>query len=419
MRPSLRPPWLRQTSLLPWHPRVAPQLYVPRRIATTSAQNAAPVDLPKLIISPGSTHHDSLPSFIAYAKRANLTPEKTYYIGTHYEYTSALALLRLGFSLLRTGAKSDAGIDLIGHWVLGPLREPLPVIIQCKARKISLNPSHVREMEGSFQGTPPGWKKKDVLGLLVTTRKATKGMLDALGQSRWPMGFVLISRDGLVEQFVWNRAAASRGLEGVGVTLRHTPRALLSADEIEADAAAEAETADEDNPVAKKRKRRANKFKDTGTRKDIQLTWMGSPIFPDRDDHAPETVKLMRYITPDDKITAEEEATLISRSIPTGGRPRTAAEPPSPRGGTLGRTPSIPGPRRRGRPVGSKTLKVVLKPNPKAKATSNSKSAGTKTRRTAEAEAEDEHPVQAKTRGRPKGSKNKPRLDADAGVDAG
>jgi len=163
-------------------------------------------------LPPKTLKHNSLQSFIEYAKRTELPSHKTVYVGTHYEYITSLALMRLGFSTIRIGGRSDAGIDLIGHWVLAPLREPLPVIIQCKARKIPTNPKHIRELEGSFHGIPYEWKSKEVFGLLVTTVKATKGVLEALSQSRCPMGFVLISRDGLIQQFAWNRAASEKGL---------------------------------------------------------------------------------------------------------------------------------------------------------------------------------------------------------------
>ena len=88
---------------------------------------------------------------------------------------------------------------MIGHWVLAPLREPMRVLIQCKSRSSSVSPCHVRELEGSFIGIPPDWRNKDVLGLIVTSMKATKGVLKAIGDSRWPMGFVMISRTGLIQ----------------------------------------------------------------------------------------------------------------------------------------------------------------------------------------------------------------------------
>jgi hypothetical protein len=357
MRPLVRPPWPTQTQLLRWHLR-APQS-TPRRIATTSATNAAPVDIPKLTMKSGSIYHNSLSSFLEYAKRKNLPANTTTYVGTHYEYTTALALLRLGFSLLRVGRKYDDGIDLIGHWVLAPLREPLRVIIQCKARSISVSPCHIRELEGSFLGQPPGWYNKDVLGLLVTPEKATKGTLKAIAASRWPLGFVMVSRDGIVQQFVWNRAAAERGLEGVGVVLRHTPRALFP----------DAKESDKPPTVSKK----VAKFKNTGTMKDIVLTWMGSPIFPDRETLDDKTLDLMRTIESDPDH--EEEAPTNSDN----GRPRASDIPPTPRGGLVtGQTP-IPKPK-------APKPKPVRRPKPpKPKV------------------------------GRPKGSKNKPRVAVDAG----
>ncbi|KAL6704056.1 hypothetical protein ACN47E_008820 [Coniothyrium glycines] len=378
MRAPLRPQWLTFRPLRPWHPRAPAPTTVPRCIATTDAANAAPIDLPKLVLSPGSSRHNSLPSFLEYAERTKLAPETTLYVGTHYEYVTARALMRLGFSLLRVGRRADAGIDLIGHWVLGPLREPLPVIVQCKVRKTSLGPSHVRELEGSFQNTPADWRRRDVLGLLITTFKATKGMLDALGQSRWPIGFVLVTKSGLVQQFVWNRAAAERGLEGVGVTVRHTPRAMLSD--------AEVETVDEELPqLARKR---LTKFKHAGTRKDIQLTWMGSPIFPERQDIAKETERLFRDIDLDNETPRHVTLYKIVKQVE--GRPRTAHLDPSPRGGVVGErkrgkgfagnTPEsvivlpptkcgddapttiddMPAPKR-GRPIGSKNKSKVLR----------------------------------------------------------
>ncbi|KAF1835944.1 hypothetical protein BDW02DRAFT_567546 [Decorospora gaudefroyi] len=334
MRPSLRPTWPKQRSLHAWLPR-APPHRVPRRIATTHAQNAAPVDMPKLVVSPGSAHHNSLLSFVEYAKRVNLASGNSVYVGTHYEYTSALALMRLGFSLLRIGRKDDAGIDLIGHWVLAPLREPLPVIIQCKARRMSVSPAHIRELEGAFRGIPPDWRNKDVLGLLVTTLKATKGVLEAVGMSRWPMGFVLVTKTGLVQQFLWNRAASERGLEGVGVTVRHTPRALL----------AELGEEETEEPSPKTPKKRLAKFKNAGTRKDIQLTWMGSPIFPDRETLDQETVQLMHRVShaPGQGRAKGSKNKVVAEEIP----PPKPQVPPT--------ADTEPAPKRRGRPIGSKT----------------------------------------------------------------
>lgn len=362
MRQLLRPERLRHPWLLPRHPRSTPQSLVPRRIATTDAHNAAPVDLPRLIVKNGSKDHNSLDSFIEYANRTKLSPSKTYYVGTHYEYTTALSLMRLGFSLLRTGAKNDAGIDLIGHWVLAPLSEPLPVIIQCKARKCSLGPNHVREMEGSFRGIPPKWKGKPVLGLLVTTLKATKGTMNAMAWSPWPMAFVMMSSQGLIQQFVWNRAASERGLEGVGVNVRHTPRALL----------AEPESLEEDKDTSK-RKNQTSKYANTGTQKDIQLTWMGSPIFPERSTLDQATIGLMHMVKHVADFEAPEPLKRRGRGRPRKeveaplkllpGRPRTRHLAPVPRGGQVAVIPvPLPGLKLKpGRPKGSKNKVKVAK----------------------------------------------------------
>jgi hypothetical protein len=377
MRPSLRPPWPIQTQLLRWHPR-APQS-IPRRIATTSAANAAPIDVPNLILSPGSKHHNSLPSFLEHAKRMKLNTEAPTFVGTHYEYTTALSLLRLGFSLLRVGAKNDAGIDLIGHWVLAPLQEPLRVIIQCKARNISVSPCHVRDLEGSLSGVPASWKNHDVLGLLITTNKATKGTLKALGESRRPMGFVMVSQDGVIQQFVWNRAAAERGLEGVGVTLRHTPRALL------------AEKQEDVDTKGFKTTSKLEKFKNAGTKKDIQLTWMGTPIFPERDTLDNDTLNLMRLVTPKTRASNKKEKkttrTLKETTIPM------ALREPMPRGGMVtGKS---------GRPKGStNAVRLLAKPRTVTSA-ERGRPKGSETAK--------------QGRGRPKGSKNKPKPGIEAG----
>ncbi|PVH91861.1 hypothetical protein DM02DRAFT_620270 [Periconia macrospinosa] len=249
-----------------------PHSLISRRILTTSTSNTARIDIPKVLVSPGSRHHNSLSSFLEHAERRKLDPTTTVYSGTIYEYKAAESLKRLGFSLIRTGRTSDAGLDLVGYWILPPLREPLPIIVQCKATGSGCTPAYVRELEGSFGNVPVDWHRKDVLGLLVCIQQATSGVLHAIGVSRHPLGYVKISRDGTVEQMIWNRVAIERGLEGVGVTVRHTPRVLLpAADEWEP----------RDTSAKKHNHEIARRFRDTGTIQDIQLTWLGSPITPD------------------------------------------------------------------------------------------------------------------------------------------
>jgi hypothetical protein len=170
--------------------------------------------------SQSPNHHD-LPSFLSYASRISMDTDSTTYVGTHYEYTAQTALSRLGMSLKRVGGKSDYGIDLLGTWKLPSTTEELKVLVQCKAFARKLEPSQARELEGAFVGAPPGWRGPGVLALLVTQNAATKGVREALGRSRWPMGFVLCKADGRVEQMLWNRRAQQEGLDGIGVELMY------------------------------------------------------------------------------------------------------------------------------------------------------------------------------------------------------
>jgi hypothetical protein len=246
-------------------------------------------------------------SFLEYADRIQLSPDVPVYTGTHYEYTSALALLRLGFSLTRVGRKHDEGIDLIGHWIMTPLREPMPVFVQCKRRTCSLGPCHVRDLEGTFASIPAAWRNKGVLAILVSNLKATRGTLEAMSRSSRPMAYAMVSKQGIVQQFVWNRAASENGLEGLGVTLRHTP--IVAQDETTPSCAG-----------AKAKPKAA------GTLKDIQLTWMGSPIFPER--HLPrlDTLGLPASAVPPKLKKRKSETPYVSRK-------RTLHLAPSPRGG--------------------------------------------------------------------------------------
>jgi Required for respiratory growth protein 7 len=170
--------------------------------------------------SQSPNHHD-LSSFLEYAARIEMDPKSTTYVGTHYEYTVQNALERLGMSLKRIGGKSDYGIDLLGTWSVPSAPQPLKVLIQCKAFARKVEPSQARELEGAFVGAPIGWRGSGVLGLLVSQKSATKGVREALGRSRWPMGYVLCGADGRILQMLWNRRAEQEGLEGIDVGLKY------------------------------------------------------------------------------------------------------------------------------------------------------------------------------------------------------
>lgn len=182
---------------------------------------------------PPTANHNDLTSFLKYVERSGLDPKTTLYVGTHYEYTIAQVLSRFGFYLRRVGGHSDYGIDLLGTWTVPSSSKPLKVLVQCKAIARKSTPNLVRELEGAFVGAPVGWKGHGVLGIFVTEKTATKGVRDSLGRSRWPMVFISCTREGWVQQMLWNQRAEEEGLEGLGVGMRHVgpdgePQLLLT-----------------------------------------------------------------------------------------------------------------------------------------------------------------------------------------------
>jgi Protein of unknown function (DUF2034) len=182
--------------------------------------SANPIRTPR----PTTENHHDLPSFLDYAQRTGLSSTSTTYVGTRYEYTVQHRLRQLGFSLSRIGGRDDSGIDLLGTWLLPSNPHPLRVIVQCKALKGKLGPNLIRELEGAFIGAPIGWRGEGVLGILVSPKSATKGVREAIGRSRWAMGWIMVENEdgtGRVRQMLWNRAAANIGLEGITVTMRY------------------------------------------------------------------------------------------------------------------------------------------------------------------------------------------------------
>lgn len=176
--------------------------------------------LPPRLLPPTHQKHHDLASFLAHtASHPNTTNvTSTVYRGTHFEYTVAHTLRSLDFMLQRTGRSNDLGIDLVGHWML-PARHTMPVLVQCKAAKST--PAMVRELEGAYAGAPAGWRGDGVLGVLVSTHPATKGVVEAVQRSRLPLAVMQVTREGCVKQFVWNSAAAQAGLEGMGVAVKY------------------------------------------------------------------------------------------------------------------------------------------------------------------------------------------------------
>jgi hypothetical protein len=160
-------------------------------------------------LTPPNLLHSSLPTFLEHARRVSLKPWTQVFLGTRYEYLTQTTLARYGFELMRTGKAGDRGVDLTGFWHLpdggqtegAPNTRRLRVLTQCKRHrgKKSLQPSAVREMEGAFLGAPSGWRGEDVLGVIVSTKPATKGVLTALSASKRGLVWICLEENETFE----------------------------------------------------------------------------------------------------------------------------------------------------------------------------------------------------------------------------
>lgn len=164
---------------------------------------------------PPSRYHHDLPSFLKYASREDLDPASTVYVGTHYEYTVQAQLRRLGIVTQRIGGANDQGIDLVGAWHLPTVSVPVRLFAQCKVlSEDKTSTKLVRELEGTYGGAPGAWKEPGAIGLLVTTKGASKPLRAAVQRSMWPMGFVMCTPEGRLLQLAWNKKAEELGLQG-------------------------------------------------------------------------------------------------------------------------------------------------------------------------------------------------------------
>jgi Protein of unknown function (DUF2034) len=188
------------------------------------------------LIPPGSTNHSTLSSFLAHARRTSLGPNSPVFVGTCFEYHVLASLRPFGFSLQRVGRTADNGIDLLGTWTVPSHPVPIRVLLQCKNHARALNPEHVRELEGAFAGAPAGWRRAGVMGFLVSPKPASRGVREAVGRSNMPIGYVMVDGidhasaqmgeeegGGKLRQFLWNKEAQQKGLEGLGVTMKYSP----------------------------------------------------------------------------------------------------------------------------------------------------------------------------------------------------
>jgi len=166
-----------------------------------------------------------------------------------------------------------------------------------------------------------------------------------------------------------------RGLEGVGVTVRYVggrteaEGALAGEDK---DGRGEDRKGKEGKGLAGKKKRAA-KEKEGGVRKDIQLTWMGRPIFPDREELDEKTVKLIEEIA--------------------GGEEVLSIKPKTKRGPKPGSKKNTEEPKKRGRPPGSRNKKPTATKE-KAKTTPKvSRPKGSKNKKVVTAIQNDSHQI--------------------------
>lgn len=163
--------------------------------------------------------------------------------------------------LSRTGGRDDGGIDLRGEWHIPipprpdpnsvlqsdtepkphrhhehycdhnddyepseeppsgyPRTKPIRVIIQCKGlTTVPAGPNLIRELAGAISSSMGG-----TIGILATMTPCTTGCRNAIRYSSKPMGYVCISEDGVIKQFVWNHRAELIVGTGLRVGVRNT-----------------------------------------------------------------------------------------------------------------------------------------------------------------------------------------------------
>ncbi|KAL2056341.1 hypothetical protein ABVK25_003364 [Lepraria finkii] len=194
-----------------------------------------------------SANHRDLLTFRDHSRSTDLSPTSTVHVGTTYEYLCAQTLLHLGFKdLIRTGGRSDKGIDLLGHWVLPPKTSPakevpveVPVIVQCKAVSRKPGPEMIRELEGALSNAPGEWRGGNMAGGRCATREAPGGVREAVRMSEKGVVWIMVEdldegvgttereeparRGGRVKQILWNEKVAKMVGDNVGAGVRYVP----------------------------------------------------------------------------------------------------------------------------------------------------------------------------------------------------
>lgn len=83
----------------------------------------------------------------------------------------------------------------------------------------------MRELEGAFRSAPVvGWRGvSSKIGVLVCSREATRGVREALARSWFPLVWIMVQRDGVVRQALWNERVEGLGLGLLGVEVVFGP----------------------------------------------------------------------------------------------------------------------------------------------------------------------------------------------------
>lgn len=138
---------------------------------------------------------------------------------------------------MRTGGRSDRGIDLLGHWTPPsscPIFKTLPVIVQCKATTRKPGPEMIRELEGAVAGSPEEWRHDTTVAVLCAKREATNGVRQAIKRSSRGIFWVMVQDlhdekgpivgedgRGRVKQVLWNQHVSDFVGERVGTGLKY------------------------------------------------------------------------------------------------------------------------------------------------------------------------------------------------------
>ncbi|KAK9371316.1 hypothetical protein V1509DRAFT_614296 [Lipomyces kononenkoae] len=161
-------------------------------------------------------YHNSLETFLQYAKHQGLPVHTTYYVGTIYEYVVLDSLTKNArMSLEHSGGTGDNGVDLRGTMSTYKFQESVPVVVQCKYEQKKPGAGLFRELEGTLVNANP-----NTLAVLAAPLPATPAGKRVLASSEKAIAFCQIlgyEDGGIMSQMIWNNTA-DKLLRGLRVT---------------------------------------------------------------------------------------------------------------------------------------------------------------------------------------------------------